>query len=213
MSEAQDSSVWWRINSRLEVESIPLFGFHFSPRMLMLTFLSLIVGFVVSAPIPVTTYRVAVLGIFTLAGFMVSSKRVKMTPLELIILYRFTRYKAGSKPAAAKLAEPEPQKDGQEDIDLLPIEDFTRPTPYSVRGRLRVAKSTKLSLFLDSRLLDEYTVTPTSSQYWFVYKPEAKDIGTHDLTVRAEGLPEPVFQRSVAVSPQGKEMLLEEVKK
>ena len=212
MSEAQDSAVWWRINSRLEVKNIHLFGFHFSPRMFLLTFLSLIVGFIVSAPIPVMTYRAAVLCIFTLAGFMVSSKRVKMTPLELVILYRFTRYGAGSKPAAAKPAEPESPKDGG-DVDMLPVEDFTRPTPYSVGGRLRVAKSTKLSLFLDSRLLDEYTVMPTSSQYWFVYKPEAKDIGTHDLTVRAEGMAEPVFQRSIAVFPQGKEMLLEEVKK
>ncbi len=56
-------------------------------------------------------------------------------------------------------------------------------------------------------------MTPSSSQYWFLYKPETKDIGTHDFIIRAEGMAEPIFQRSVAVFPQGKETLLEQVKK
>ncbi len=214
MTDAQDSAVWWRINSRLETNNIYLFGFHLSPRMLLLTFLSLTVGVVVSVPIPVLTYKAGIIGVFALAGFMISSKRVKMTPLELIILYRLTRYGAGTKPAAASPSKPEPERSAnKEDVDMLPVEDFANPTPYNVGGKLRVGKPTKLSLFLDSRLLAEYRVTPTSSEYWFLYKPETKDIGTHDLVIRAEGMAEPIFQRSIAVFPRGKEMLLEQVKK
>lgn len=215
MAEAQqDSAVWWRINSRLESSSIYMFGFHLSPRMLLLTLLSLLVGVVVSAPVPVLAYKAVIIGICTLAGFMVSSKRAKMTPLEFIILYRLTRYGAGTKTAAAasppSSSKPEPKK---EEVDMLPIEDFTNPTPYNVQGRWRVGKPTKLTLFLDSTPLAEYQVTQSSSQYWFVYKPEAKDIGTHDLVIRAEGTDKPVFQRTVAVFPRGKEMLLEQVKR
>ena len=153
------------------------------------------------------------LGTFTLAGFLVSSKRVKMTPLELVILYRFTQYGARPKRVSSKTAEEDPSKENKESVDMLPIEDFTKPTPYNIGGRLRVPKPTKLSLFLDSRQLAEYTVTPTSSEYWFLYKPEAKDIGTHDLTIKAEGMAEPIFQKSIAVFPKGKETLLEQVKK
>lgn len=213
MSEAQEGAVWWRTNSRLETNSIYMFGFHLSPRMLLLTFLSLAVGAVVSVPIPALTYRAGIIGVFALAGFMISSKRVKMTPLELIILYRLAHYGAGTKPGTASSSRAEPERDAKEDVDMLPVEDFTNPTPYNVGGKLRVGKPTKLTLFLDSRPLGEYRVTPSSSQYWFLYKPETKDIGTHDLVIRAEGMAEPIFQRSIAVFPRGKEMLLEQVKK
>ncbi len=214
MSEALDSSVWWRVNSTLEVRNVYLFGFHLSPRTLLLTLSALAVGAIVTAPFPLALIvKAGVLGTFTLAGFLVSSKRVKMTPLELVILYRLTQYGARPKQVSSKTAEEEPSKEDKENVDMLPIEDFTKPTPYNIGGRLRVQKPTKLSLFLDSRQLAEYTVTPTSSEYWFLYKPEAKDIGTHDLTIKAEGMAEPIFQKSIAVFPKGKEMLLEQVKK
>lgn len=214
MADAQDSAVWWRINSRLETNSIYLFGFHLSPRTLLLTFLSLAVGAAVSVPIPVLVYKAGVIGVFALAGFMISSKRVKMTPLELVILYRLTGYRARAKPAAvASQSKPEQETAAKEDVEMLPVEDFTDPTPYTVAGRLRVGRPTKLTAFLDSRQLAECVVTPSSSQYWFLYKPETKDIGTHDFVIRAEGMAEPIFQRSIAVFPQGKETLLEQVKK
>jgi hypothetical protein len=211
----QDSAVWWRINSRLETNSIYLFGFHLSPRTLLLTFLSLAVGAVVTVPIPVLIYKAGVIGVFALAGFMISSKRVKMTPLELVVLYRLTGYGARTKAAAvASPFKPEQETAAEkEDVEMLPVEDFTDPTPYTVAGRLRVGRPTKLTAFLDSRQLAECLVTPSSSQYWFLYKPETKDIGTHDFIIRAEGMAEPVFQKSIAVFPQGKETLLEQVKK
>jgi hypothetical protein len=215
LSEAQESAVWWRINSGLEVQSIHLFGFHLSPRMLLLTLLSLMVGLVVSVPVPGTIYRAGVVCVFALGGFMVSSKKVKMTPLELIILYRLTRYRAKTTPAKVARAESHEQKaEGkEEEVEMLPVEDFTKPTPYNITDRLKVNKTTKLSLYLDSRLLAEAQVSPTSPHYWFLYRPEAGDIGTHDLVIRAEGREEPVFQKIVAVFPRGKEILLEQVKK
>ncbi|MGP8125128.1 MAG: hypothetical protein ACLQEQ_04565 [Nitrososphaerales archaeon] len=214
MSEAQDSSVWWRVNSALEVKNVYLFGFHLSPRTLLLTLSSLAVGAVVTLPFSLALIvKAGVLGTFTLAGFVVSSKRIKMTPLELVILYRFTQYGGRPKQVSARPIEEEHPMEDKGSVDMMPIEDFTKPTPYNIGGRLRVQKPTKLSLLLDSRQLSECTVTPTSSEYWFLYKPEAKDIGTHDLTIKAEGMAEPIFQKSIAVFPKGKEMLLEQVKK
>jgi len=211
----QDSAVWWRINSRLETNSIYLFGFHLSPRTLLLTILSLAVGAAISVPIPVLIYKAGVIGVFALTGFMISSKRVKMTPLEFVVLYRLTGYGTRANPApAASPSKSEPEKDAnKEDVEMLPVEDFTDPTPYTVAGRLRVGRPTKLTAFLDSKQLAEWIVTPSSSQYWFLYKPETKDIGTHDFVIRAEGMAEPIFQRSIAIFPQGKETLLEQVKK
>ena len=210
----QDSAVWWRINSRLETNSIYLFGFHLSPRTLLLTLLSLVVGAAISVPVPVLIYKAGAIGVFALAGFMISSKRVKMTPLELVVLYRLTGYGARTKPAAVASPKSQPETAAKkEDVEMLPVEDFTDPTPYTVAGRLRVGRPTKLTAFLDSRQLAECIVTSSSSQYWFLYKPETRDIGTHDFIIRAEGMAEPVFQKSIAVFPQGKETLLEQVKK
>ena len=214
-----DSAIWWRINSRLEVKNIHFFGFHFSPRQLLLTLVALAAGSVISAPLGASLGRLAVAGLFALAGLMVSSKQVKMTPIELVILYRLTKYGASGKGEAPSRPAPGEAKPkagaGKEraDVEMLPVEDFTRPTPYNVSGRLRTEKRVKLSLFLDDKLLDEQAVTPSSSQYWFVYVPKIEHIGTHDLTIRAEGVSEPLFRRTVAVFPRGKEKMMLEEKK
>ena len=173
-----DSAIWWRINSRLEVKNIHLFGFHFSPRQLLLTLVALAAGSVISAPLGASLGRLAVAGLFALAGLMVSSKQVKMTPIELVILYRLTKYgasgkgEAPSRPAPGEARAKAGAVKERADVEMLPVEDFTRPTPYNVSGRLRTEKRVKLSLFLDDKLLDEQAVTPSSSQYWFVYVPK-----------------------------------------
>ena len=213
-----DSTIWWRINSRLEVKNVHLFGFHFSPRQLLLTLVALAAGSVISAPLGASLGRLAVAGLFALAGLMVSSKEVKMTPIELVILYRLTKYGASGKrepsfrPAPGE-AHPKAGAREEGEVELLPVEDFTRPTPYNVSGRLRAEKRVKLSLFLDDELLDEQAVSPSSSQYWFVYLPKVEHIGTHDLTIRAEGVAEPLFRRTIAVYPRGKEKMMLEEKK
>ena len=214
-----DSAIWWRINSKLEVKNIHLFGFHFSPRQLLLTFIALAAGSVISLPLGASLGRLIVAGLFALTGLMVSSKQVKMTPIEFVILYRLTKYGAVNKKqapsgpgASGTPNQPGASKEGR--VEMLPVEDFTRPTPYNISGRVKAEKRVKLSLFLDDELLDEQAVSPSSSQYWFVYLPKVEHIGTHDLTIRAEGVEEPLFSRTIAVYPRGKEkMILEEKKR
>jgi hypothetical protein len=207
--------VWWRINSRLEEKNIHFFGFHFSPRTFLLTFSAFVLGVIVSAPVAgsvITNFEIG--GIFALAGLMVSMKRVVMTPPELIALYRLTGYRkspAQARGKAGQLAE-SPQAEQKKEVEMLPVDDFLHPRPYEVGGRLRVREPTKLYFYSDSRLLSEALVSPTSPEYRFVYVPQTSDIGTHDLVIKVEGWERPLFERTVAVVPAGKEMMLEQVK-
>jgi hypothetical protein len=51
------------------------------------------------------------------------------------------------------------------------------------------------------------------SQYWFVYLAKAEHIGTHELLLKAEGKAEPLFRKTIAVYPRGREMMMLEVKR
>lgn len=209
------------MNSRLETRSIYIFGSILAPRQLLIILASLLIGYLFSIPVPGTVSgipflgKLIVVGFFALAGFLVSSKRVKMVPPEMVILYRLTKYtgttaETGKKGEKSKgRMEKVNRKEKEEEVEMLPIEDFMHPTPYNVSGKVRVDKRLKLTLFLDNSLLDEQAVSPSMSQYWFVYLAKAEQIGTHELLVKAEGRAEPLFRKTIAVFPKGRELMLE----
>jgi len=224
-----DSSIWWRIESRMERKSIFLYGFILSPRQVFITLFSLAAGYLFSLPVPLFAVAgipflgkgLAILA-FLSAGFIISARRVKMAAPELVLLYSLTGRKAQRASGKGKRAEAEQPlpggertKKGEEEAEAekLPIGDFTKPTPYNIGGKLSVAKKTKLVLLMDGQVVGERYVGPSSPHYWFTYLARPEHIGTHEFEIRVEGEKAPIWRRTISIFPQGREDMMLEVKK
>jgi hypothetical protein len=219
VSADEDSSIWWRIESRMEKKSIFLYGFILSPRQVLIMLFSLVAGYLFSLPIPLLVAGIPFLGkglvilAFLAVGFIVSGKRIKMTPPELVLLYNLSGRSSLTEKEEMSTEARKEEKAAQVEVEKLPVSDFMKPTPYNIGGKLQVAKKTKLVLLMDGQIIEEKYVSPSSPHYWFTYLARPEHIGTHELEIKVEGVDDPIWRRTIAIFPQGREDMMLEVKK
>jgi hypothetical protein len=101
----------WREENWWERKSIPMGSHSLSPRQVFLLGVFGGVGDLISRPIPLETFGIAYLGklipVFALLaiGFVLSSRRVRMIPIEFQLFFRATKNK-NLKASASVSLEP-----------------------------------------------------------------------------------------------------------
>jgi hypothetical protein len=155
--------------------------------------------------------RAAVFCIVFGVGYMISSRRVKLLPVELQAFYVLrtegisrvrieldslfgTRKSVIDAPAEKRLPPA---------VQEISVEDFKNPIPLTVSDAVKgVQKETRVVLFLDEQARGEDLVSPQRPRYRLTYVPLQDDVGKHLLTVRLDGSTEPLV--SVGILVQGR---------
>ena len=210
-------SIWWPEEAWWERKSLPLGFMTLSFRQLVTIMLSFLMAFVVSLPFEFAIAgasfggRAAVFCIVFGVGYMISSRRVKLLPVELQAFY-FLRTEGmskvwmkldwlfGSKKRGVKSpAKTTPPSVKQE----ISVDDFKNPIPLTVSDAVKgIQKETRVMLFLDEQARGEDLVSPQRPRYRLTYIPLQDDVGKHLLTVRLDGSTEPLV--SVDLLVQGR---------
>ncbi len=204
--------LWFKETTRWSRRGIPLRVVWVSPRQLVILLCSILVGLVVSTPLPTATLKIVPMGAFLLAGAVVAFWRVKMLMPEQLIMVRL-RGLTRTSPSGDKRAGKGKAKDVVErpeetafEIEADSAESFT---PLSITGRWKRTKlPRKVSLYVDGvpRPGAEALATPVSdaeSGYTIVFLPTAADIGLRELEVRIEGEEKPIYRKKVEVKVKG----------
>lgn len=159
-------SIWWPDEQWWERKSLPLGFITLSFRQLATMLFSFLMAFVVSLPFEFAIAgasfggRAAVFCVIFGVGYMISSRRVRLLPLELQAWYLLrtkgvSRVKAklsGSK----EVASPQPEKRPQTSFQEISVEDFKNPVPLTVSACIRgIQKEARVSLFLDEQARGE----------------------------------------------------------
>ena len=212
-------SIWWPDEAWWGRKVLPLGFITLSFRQLATILFSFLVAFVVSLPFEFAIARAsfggraAVFCIIFGIGYMISSRRVKLLPVELQAFYVLrtkgiskVRMKLnqlfGSKKRAtdslAKTALPYLMQE-------ISVEDFKNPIPLTVSEAVKgIEKATRVLLFLDEQARGEDLVSAQRPRYRLTYVPLQDDVGNHLLTVRLDGSTEPLV--SVGLLVQGRSM-------
>jgi hypothetical protein len=230
---------WWREESWWERNSIPLGGFYLSPRQLMIILVFMSFGILASIPLPVIMNgipflgKLVVIGIFLFVGFLLSSFRVKMAPVEMLLLYRLRtngteevarhhreRLPKDKESKSASTVETENKEEfllsSPSTVDAnivheMIVDDLSHPLPLNFSDKVKPPpdKLLKLRLLVDGmEQRDEDYVSPTKSHYRLRYVPALpRDIGTHDITIELEGQTRPVAVTKVTVRAKGVDLL------
>ena len=207
-------SIWWPEEAWWERKSLPLGFVTLSFRQLATMMLSFLAAFVVSLPFEFAIAgasfggRAAVFCIAFGVGYMISSRRVKLLPIELQAFYFLRR--EGLAELKMKLSGPKkraidsPVETGrQSSLQEISVEDFKNPIPLIVSDALKgIQKETRVTLFLDEQARGEDLVSPQRPRYRLTYVPLQDDVGRHLLTVRLDGSTEPLV--SVDLLVQGR---------
>ncbi|MDG6907178.1 MAG: hypothetical protein JRN20_15495 [Nitrososphaerota archaeon] len=209
---------WWREESWWERGSIPLAGFYVSPRQLIAITIFFILGIAAELPVPIMVNgipflgKIAVIGAFVFAGLLLSVFRVKMAPVEMLLLYRLRRRRKKSntknddskgQPTAAASTAPH---------RLVVEDDFSQPLPYRISDKLATApdRLLKLRLLVDGEQRDEDFISPTKTHYRLKYAPVLpKDLGVREITVEVEGQSKPLVSDTLLVEARGEAGLLD----
>jgi hypothetical protein len=209
-------SIWWPDEQWWERKSLPLGFITLSFRQLATILFSFLIAFVVSLPFEFAIAgasfggRAAVFCIVFGMGYMISSRRVKLLPIELQTFY-FLRTEGLAK-LRMKLSGPEKRafddlaKAGrQSSLQEISVEDFKNPVSLTVSDAVKgVQKETRVLLFLDDQLRGEDVVSTQRPRFRLTYVPLQDDIGKHLLTVRLDGVTEPLV--SIELVVQGRRM-------
>ena len=210
-------SIWWPEESWYERKALPLGFITLSFRQLVTIMISFLTAFLVSLPFEFAIAgasfggRAAVFCIIFGVGYMISSRRVKLLPVELQAFY-FLRTEGMSR-ARVKLDWLfESKKHGVElsartappsVMQEIAVEDFKNPIPLTVSDTVKgIQKETRVVLFLDEQARGEDLVSPQRPRYRLTYVPLQDDVGKHLLTVRLDGSTEPLV--SVDLLVQGR---------
>ena len=196
---------------------MPLGFITLSFRQLATMLFSFLIGFVVSLPFEFAIAgasfggRAAVFCIVFGVGYMISSRRVKLLPIELQAFYflrtegmskvrmKLDRLFGSKKHGVESSAKTTPPSVMQE----ISVEDFKNPIPLSVSDALKgIQKDTRVLLFLDGQVRGEDLASPQRPRYRLTYVPQQDDVGKHLLTVRLDGSTEPIV--SVELHVQGR---------
>jgi hypothetical protein len=159
--------------------------------------------------------RAAVFCIIFGVGYMISSRRVKLLPVELQAFY-FLRTEGMSR-ARVKLDWLfESKKHGVElsartappsVMQEIAVEDFKNPIPLTVSDTVKgIQKETRVVLFLDEQARGEDLVSPQRPRYRLTYVPLQDDVGKHLLTVRLDGSSEPLVSVDLLVQGRSAEV-------
>jgi len=203
-------SIWWPDEAWWERKALPLGFITLSFRQLATILFSFLVAFVVSLPFEFAIAgasfggRAAVFCVIFGVGYMISSRRVKLLPLELQVWY-LLRTKGMSKVKAKlsgskEVANSQPERRPQFALQEISVEDFKNPVPLTVSDGVRgIQKETRVSLFLDEQARGEDLVSIQKPRYRLTYVPLQGDVGKHLLTVRLDDLAEPLVSVELVV--------------
>lgn len=207
---SSSDAIWWADLPWWERKSLPLGFFTFSFRQLATILFSFLVAFVVSLPFEFARAgasfggRAAVFCVIFGVGYMISSRRVKLLPLELQAWY-LLRTKGMSKVKAKlfgskEVANPQPEKRPQSALQEISVEDFKNPIPLTVSDGVKgIQKETRALLFLDEQTRGEDLVSAQKPRYRLTYIPLQSDVGKHLLTVRLDGSAEQLVSVELVV--------------
>ena len=210
-------SIWWPEEQWWERKTLPLGFITLSFRQLVTIMLSFLTAFVVSLPFEFAIAgasfggRAAVFCTVFGVGYMISSRRVKLLPVELQAFY-FLRTEGmskvrmkldslfGSKKRGVELPAKTTQTSVKQEIS---VDDFKNPIPLIVSDAVKgIQKETRVMLLLDEQVRGEDLVSPQRPRYRLTYVPLQEDVGKHLLTVRLDGSAEPLV--SVDLLVQGR---------
>ena len=214
-------SIWWPDESWYERKALPLGFITLSFRQLATIMISFLMAFVVSLPFefPIEGAsfggRAAVFCIIFGVGYMISSRRVKLLPIELQAFY-FLSTEGMSKVRmkldrlfGSKMHEVEsPAKTTPLPVmQEISVEDFKNPIPLTVSDAMKgIQKETRVKLFLDEQVRGEDLVSPQRPRYRLTYVPLQDDVGKHLLTVRLDGSSEPLVSVDLLVQGRSAEV-------
>jgi hypothetical protein len=205
-------SIWWPDEQWWERKVLPLGFITLSFRQLATILFSFLAAFVISLPFEFAIAgasfggRVAVFCVVFGVGYMISSRRVKLLPVELQAFYLLrtkgmskVRMKLGfesKKPRFDPTAGASQSCVAQE----ISVEDFKNPIPLTITDAVKdVQKETRVVLILDDQLRGEDSVSPQKPRYRLTYVPLQDDVGKHLLTVRMDGSTEPILSVGLVV--------------
>ena len=204
-------SIWWPDEQWWQRKVLPLGFITLSFRQLATILLSFLLAFVASLPFEFAIAgasfggRALVFCIVFGVGYMISSRRVKLLPIELQAFY-FLRTEGLAK-LRMKLSGPKKRafndlaKAGrQSSLQEISVEDFKNPIPLTVSDAVKgVQKETRVLLFLDEQMRGEDFVSPQRPRYRLSYVPLQGDVGKHLLMVRLDGSTEPLVSFELLV--------------
>jgi hypothetical protein len=213
-------SIWWPDEAWYERKALPLGFITLSFRQLATIMFSFLTAFLLSLPFEFAIAgasfggRAAVFCITFGVGYMVSSRRVKLLPIELqAFCYLRTegiikvRMKLDRRFGSKKHGVESPAKTTPSPVmQEISVEDFKNPIPLIVSDTLKgIQKETRVMLFLDEQARGEDLVSPQRPRYRLTYVPLQDDVGKHLLTVRLDGSSEPLVSVDLLVQGRGAE--------
>ena len=148
-------------------------------------------------------------------GYMISSRRVKLLPVELQALY-VLRTEGMSKlrlklhqllGSKNHVIDPPAERGQPFTVQEISVEDFKNPIPLIVSDSVKgIQKETRVILFLDEQARGEDLVSPQRPRYRLTYVPLQDDVGNHLLTVRLDGSSEPLVSVDLLVQGRSAEV-------
>jgi len=214
-------SIWWPEEQWWERKSLPLGFITLSFRQLVTIMVSFLTAFLVSLPFEFAIAgasfggRAAVFCVVFGVGCMISSRRVKLLPIELQALYVLrtegvskVRMKLDSLFGTKRRVIDVPtEKRLLPAVQEISVEDFKHPIPLTVSDAVKgIQKETRVLLFLDEQARGEDLVSPQRPRYRLTYVPLQDDVGKHLLTVRLDGSTEPLVSVDLLVQGRSAEV-------
>ena len=205
-------SIWWPEESWYERKALPLGFITLSFRQLVTIMISFLTAFLVSLPFEFAIAgasfggRAAVFCIIFGVGYMISSRRVKLLPVELQAFY-FLRTEGMSRARVKHGVELSARTAPPSVMQEIAVEDFKNPIPLTVSDTVKgIQKETRVVLFLDEQARGEDLVSPQRPRYRLTYVPLQDDVGKHLLTVRLDGSSEPLVSVDLLVQGRSAEV-------
>jgi hypothetical protein len=214
-------SIWWPDIPWWERKVLPLGFTTLSFRQSATDAITLLTAFLASLPFDFAIAgvsfggRAAVFCTVFGMGYMISSHRVKLLPVELQALY-FLRTKGVRKvrmklnlliraekhvtDLSCEIARPSVEQE-------MSVEDFKSPIPLTVSGMVKgIRKETRALLYLDDQVRGEDMLSAQKPRYRLTYVPLPEDVGKHHLSVRLEESPEPLVSVDLCVQGRSAEL-------
>ena len=208
-------SIWWVDNPWWERKSLPLGFITLSFRQLTTIAVSFAFAYIVSLPFqyPIAGFgfggRASVFCLIFGVGYAISSRRIRMLPVELQAVYLIRTKGIGKlketlrshlfpvKNQSSSKAKPSPIR-----LEML-VEDFRNPIPLVVSDRVKsVPDDTRVLLMLDGEVRVDEAISPRNPRYMLAYVPLPQDIGERALTVKLANSEE--LLTSISLSLVGK---------
>ena len=198
---------------------LPLGFITLSFRELATVSLSFVAAFLASLPFEFPIAGVSFGGratIFCLVfgtGCTVSSRRVKLLPVELQVLYLLRTQGTAKVRVLTNLPRSRNRKqcstpEGKQrpTVQEIVVVDFKNPIPLVIFGRVKegIQNGTRALLFLDHQVRGENPISPQKPRHRLSYVPLPEDVGTHALTVKLEVSSRPLV--SLCLSIKGKSL-------